>query len=256
MGHSWPFWSLHIYTRFCYLWKKICLFFHRERSTGWAELTFSGTFNTGLSQLNQLLSGNVLVVQIRRWRLNTIRSYNKHESVIILESLDYRGFHTELSLLPSALYPHDNIHEITHSLHGINTWTCPIHTQCGYIGYISHDNIHEINTWKCPIQTQCGYIWYIPHDNIHEINTWTCPIQTQCGYIGYISHDNIHGINTWTCPIQTQCGYIGYIPHDNIHGINTWTCPIQTQCGYIGYISHDNIHEINTWKCPIQTQCG
>ena len=23
-------------------------------------------------------------------------------------------------------------------------------------GYISRDNIHEINTWKCPIQTQCG----------------------------------------------------------------------------------------------------
>ena len=24
------------------------------------------------------------------------------------------------------------------------------------IRYISQDNIHEINTWKCPIQTQCG----------------------------------------------------------------------------------------------------
>ena len=22
--------------------------------------------------------------------------------------------------------------------------------------YIAHGNIHEINTWKCPIQTQCG----------------------------------------------------------------------------------------------------
>ena len=22
--------------------------------------------------------------------------------------------------------------------------------------YIPHDNIHEINTWKCPIQTDCG----------------------------------------------------------------------------------------------------
>ena len=24
------------------------------------------------------------------------------------------------------------------------------------VGYISHDNIHEINTWTCPIGTQCG----------------------------------------------------------------------------------------------------
>ena len=46
--------------------------------------------------------------------------------------------------------------------------------QCGYIGYISYDNIHEINTWKCPIQTQCGYIGYTFHDNIHERNTWKC----------------------------------------------------------------------------------